>query len=371
MDSERVIRLIKKLREKDPRYADGRILSSVSTKPTAVSIQASRIFSDTNALDVNIFPSVKCMEEEIIRWFGKLLGNPRVDGYVASGGTEANIAALFIAKKLHPGRNEILAPESVHYSIERAADLLNLEIEKIPLTENFKADVNEIENRITEKTLAIIATVGTSALGVVDPVDKINELCEDIFLHVDAAFGGFVIPFLNNSRKIDFSLENVDSITIDPHKMGLAPIPAGVILFRNRSYLERIKTKPRYLPFSTATLLGSRPGASIAAVYANVLYYGLEGYGKIVRECMKNTKFLWRGIEKMSGADLVIKPELNFVAIKFSDTKAVWKSLIERGYVLSMDKDSESIRIVVMPHITVRVIQKFFQDLDEILTGIG
>jgi tyrosine decarboxylase/aspartate 1-decarboxylase len=365
MDEKSIIDRLKKLRSEDQSYEGGRILSSVSTKPLNVAIEAYGIFSDTNALDVYFFKNVEKLETEIIEWFGGLLKNEKTAGYVTTGGTEANIVALWIARKFYPKRRKILVPESAHYSIHRAADLMGLEIEDIPLDGNFRADVSEIEDRIDRDTMAVVATAGTSALGVVDPIERINELCEDTFFHVDAAFGGFVIPFLKNIR-LDFTLENVDSLTIDPHKMGLAPIPSGAILFRDGLYLDGLGISPPYLPFQTRTLTGSRSGGSIAATWATINYLGAEGYGRIVGKCMENTRLLCDELERI-GVDISVKPELNVVGIRPRKPEETLNLLRDKGWNILMDTKSKSLRIVVMPHVTEEVIREFIRDLEEIV----
>lgn len=368
MDEHEIIERLKRLRAEDPSFRDGRILSSVSTEPLPVALDAFKIFSDTNALDTNIFPGVQKIEREIIEWFGELLKNPKTYGYITTGGTEANIMALWSAKKLYPERNEIIVPESAHYSIQRASDLMNLEIIWTELDQNFRADVNSIKDKINRNTLAVIATAGTSSLGVVDPIKEINEFCENVFFHVDAAFGGFVIPFLENKR-IDFSLENLDSMTIDPHKMGLSLIPAGAILFRDESYLKKFDLSPPYIPIKTHTLSGTRSGGSIASVWATLNYLGVDGYKRIVNECMKNTEFLCSEAEKIDSVSLITKPDLNIVGLKIPNSKKVWNSLKENGWRISLNSDTKSLRIVVMPHVTKDVIMRFVADLREIVEG--
>ena len=367
MEKDQILKKLRELRNKDPRFSDGRIISSVSTHPLDFAVEAFGIFSDTNALDVNIFPEVQKLEREIIEWFGTILKNPETDGYITTGGTEANIAALFVAKKINPGRREILVPESAHYSLKRAAELMDLEIKWVKLDENFRADITDLESKISKDTLAVVATAGTSSLGVVDPLEEINPLCKDIFLHVDAAFGGFVLPFMDKAPCTDFSLENIDSITIDPHKMGMNLIPAGAILFRDKSYLERIKVSPPYLSFSTSTISGSRSGGAIASVWATINYLGVDGYKKIVRDCLKNTEFLCNEIEKINGLELVRKPDINVVGLRIENLETVSKELIKRGWDIMPDSKSGSARVVVMPHVTESVIKNLVKELKDIL----
>jgi tyrosine decarboxylase/aspartate 1-decarboxylase len=113
--------------------------------------------------------------------------------------------------------------------------------------------------------------VGTAELGAVDPVEKLSDiaLTHDVYLHVDAALGGLMLPFMENASAFDFCLKGVKSITVDPHKMGLATVPAGGILFRDNTYLEHIKTETPYLTEDAQyTFVGTRNGASVAATWA-------------------------------------------------------------------------------------------------------
>ncbi len=350
----------------DLSYESGRILSAVSTRPLDVAMDAFRIFSDVNALDSHVFPQASVLESEVIAWFGGVLKNPQAAGYIASGGTEANFSALWAARKLYPERKRIIVPESAHYSIEKAADIMGLEVVWVGLDEDLKVDVSEIEDKVDDKTLAVVATAGTSALGVVDPVEEIDPLCDDVFFHIDAAFGGFVLPFMETERRMDFSLPNLDSVTIDAHKMGFAPLPSGTILFRDSSYLEKTRSSPTYLPNRSFTLLGSRSGGAIAATWAAVKSLDVAGYRKLVAECMENTHLLCRELAKIGVLPLV-RPELNFVAIRPEKPEVVWSYLKNLGWNIILDSRTKSLRIVVMPHVTQKVIAEFVSDLSGVI----
>ncbi|MEA1924827.1 MAG: tyrosine decarboxylase MfnA [Candidatus Altiarchaeota archaeon] len=365
-----VLDKLRGLREKDPFFADGRILSSVCTEPSDVSLEAFRIFSDVNVLDRFVFPNSGELERDVIKWYSSLLGGKNLWGYITSGGTEANIQALWAAKKKYPGKKEILVPKSAHYSLDKAADLLELEIKWIPLDEDFRADVDSIREGISDETLAVVLTAGTSALGAVDPIAEVNGLCGDVFFHVDAAFAGMVLPFLENSERIDFGLRNIDSLTIDPHKMGYTPIPSGCILFRDESYMNNLRFKPSYLEEPLPTLTGSRSAGFIAAVWANLMFYGVDGFRSKVGGCMENTRFLLSLLEDVDGITPVIEPEINFVALTSDSMPQVYGLLLKRGWALSLDRKTNSIRVVVMPHVTKEVLEDFVGDLRECMNSI-
>jgi tyrosine decarboxylase / aspartate 1-decarboxylase len=188
-------------------------------------------------------------------------------------------------------------------------------------------------------------------------------------LHIDAAFGGLVIPFLSGKYKFDFSLEAVKSMTVDPHKMGMAAIPAGGILFRDNKSLDLIKTETPYLTDNFQyTFAGTRSGASAASAWAVFKLLGMDGFKKIVNKCMKITQLLRDGL-KETGFDLVVEPTLNIVAFRRQqNTKRLAEELWKRSWFVSYVPRYDCIRIVIMPHIKKRHALAFLKDLKEIET---
>ena len=264
--------------QRDFNYSSGKILCSMCTNPHSFAEQIYRKYLEKNLGDPSLFPASAELEQETIRMLGSLLSNPKVSGSIVSGGTEANIIALWIARNLaKKDCGEVIVPVSAHYSFDKAADLLNLNLVKVKLNSHFQMDVKAAEKAITPRTVAIIGVAGTTGLGVVDPIPELSEIAsaQNIYFHVDAAFGGFVLPFLQElgykALDFDFRLPGVCSITVDPHKMGLAPIPAGGILFRDAAMTEAISTMVPYLAGEETkqpTILGTRSGASAVAVWA-------------------------------------------------------------------------------------------------------
>jgi len=372
MNDREILDKLKKLRSQDTDFSKGRVFSAVSTIPSDVSLEAFRIFADTNALDEHLFSTTRKLETDCISWLGELLHNTDAVGYVTTGGTEANMFALWAAKENNKNKNEIIVPESAHYSFEKIARVMSLKINHVGLDENFRANVAEIERKINSKTLAVVATAGTPSLEKVDPVSEINELCDDVFLHVDAAFGGFVIPFLDDeikSRfKFDFELSNVSSVTIDPHKMGGAPFPSGAVLVRNNELLKNLKIYPPYIPIETYTLLGTRSGGAIAATWATLNSVGVSGYKKIVGRCMENTRFFSSELKKR-GFELVTEPDLNCIGVKINGMEIV-KKLEDLGWKVSMNHKPKSLRIIVMSHVNKENILEFIDDLEKIVNEI-
>jgi len=213
---------------------------------------------------------------------------------------------------------------------------------------------------------------------VVDPIRELSEiaLAYNIYLHVDAAFGGFVLPFLKElgykPLDFDFSLPGVCSITIDPHKMGLAPIPAGGILFRDASMSEAIRMEVPYLSgeMNQSTLLGTRSGASAVAVWALLMHLGRAGYAAVVERCLRLTWRLVEEIQRIDGLGIVTEPTLNVVGVKTDtvDVSLVFQELRKRGWAVSLFHDY--LRIIIMPHTKPSHIKSFLEDLQKILENL-
>jgi len=364
---------LKEFKREDMTYKSGRILGSMCTCPHEIGLEAYYMFLESNLGDSGLFEGTKRMEKEVIEMLGELLGKKDVCGHIITGGTEANIMAMRAARNSNKVQDpEIIVPKSAHFSFKKAADMLGLKMREAELDEDYLVDIESVKSLISPKTVAIVGIAGTTELGVIDPIEELSKICanKNIYLHVDAAFGGFSIPFLKEEGfpKFDFSLQGVSSITIDPHKMGLAPIPTGCILFRDRNYLKSISTETPYLTEKEqSTIVGTRTGASAAATWALLKYFGRDGYTKIAEGCMEVTRFLAHGIEK-SGFQLIRKPELNIVAFKSDkiSIEEIVKELEDKGWAVSVSAHPRAIRIVVMPHVKMKHAWEFLDDLHEI-----
>ena len=221
------------------------------TKPHPIAEKAYRLFLSANLGDPGLFPGSVQLEKEVIADLASLLHGENCVGHVVSGGTEANLMALLAARNMaRIDAPEVVLPESAHFSFTKICNLLNLKPVYAGLDDSFRVDPLQVEKLVNKNTVAIVGTAGTSELGVVDPIEELSRIAQAhrVWLHVDAAFGGLVIPFLPDPKpRIDFALEAVESITVDPHKMGLAAIPAGGILFRHAQALDCLKTETPYL----------------------------------------------------------------------------------------------------------------------------
>ncbi len=380
LDEKEVISALKKILRKDASYSSGKILSSMCSEPLDITKKVSTLALSKNIGDKFLFSGAVEVERETVSMLGSLLSNPDASGHIVSGGTEANMTALWVAKKLNKDdRSEVIIPESAHFSFERAADMLGLKLVRIPLTDAFKIDVCKVKESLNDKTLAIVGVAGSTALGAVDPITDLSDISleHDLYLHVDAAFGGFVLPFLKNmgiyDEIFDFESPGVRSITIDPHKMGLCPIPAGGILFRDSSFLSNIGISVDYISRSEpniTTISCTRPAYPAVAVWAAMKRLGRSGYSAIVKKCIDNTLSLYHELKKLEGVHLLVKPTINILGFDCSaghNDKVVDK-LFEKGWATSLF--STHIRLIVMPHTETEHLKEFLSDLEEVLESL-
>jgi len=375
-----VLEQLKSRLKEDFTYDSGKILGSMCTEPHAFAKQVYMKFLEKNLGDPGLFPASAELEKEAIQLLGSLLSNSNSRGHFVSGGTEANIMALWAARNLSKEkRSEVIVPFSAHYSFDKAADLLGLKLIKVKLNERFQVDMVTVKETISSRTLAIVGIAGTTDLGIIDNIPELSEIAmaHKLYLHVDAAFGGFVLPFFRElgyaNFDFDFKLPGVCSITVDPHKMGLAPIPAGGILFRNEAIMKSVSVEVPYLAGGNteqSTIVGTRSGASAVAVWALLTHLGREGYKAVVERCMSLTWKLAEGIEKMDEVSLVTKPVMNIVGIKSNDIDIhlLAEKLREKGWAVSLFPNH--IRIAVMPHIKALHVQSFLKDLRKIVREI-
>lgn len=380
MDEEGIheSRLLTELKERlrqDLAYDSGKIIGSMCTLPHKFASKIFRMTIEKNLGDSGIFLGTLRLETEVISMMGSLLSNHYAAGHIVSGGSEANILALWAArnssKKTRPN---VIIPRSSHASLYKAADLLGLKVVEVNVNRKFEVNSALVGKAVNDQTVAIVGVAGTTSLGTVDPIPELSEIAlkRNVHLHVDAAFGGFVIPFLkelgyDKIPDFDFRLEGVRSITIDPHKMGLAPIPGGGILFRDKEDLDRIRFNQPYLAGgmgSIETITGTRPGASVVAVWGLLKHLGKAGYREVVRSCMENALSGYEEAKKLKGVSPMIKPVMNILGFQADHVKAevVGERLRRKGYAVSVYPSH--IRLVVMPHLERDHIISFLKELE-------
>ncbi len=352
------------------QFASGRVLGSMSTTPHPGGVAAFQAFHEANLGNSRLSPGIASLELELLDWLGKLVFMPN-HGLVTSGASEANLLALWAARQAEPRRRVVLYGANAHFSLAKAIDLLGLEGVAIPLGEDQTIELTSLEARAGDGTLALVGQAGSTELGLCDDLKAMGRLARDVgsSFHVDAAFGGFILPFLDDGPEQWRSLgEMADTLAVDPHKLGRAPTPAGAFLVREEALLEGMAQTAPYLTRETQVgVLGTRCSAGVAGAWATVAAMGRSGYRRQARECMANTRYL---IESMSGLGLepVVEPQVNIAAFELPGARRIQRELMDRGWYPSrMDTPIEALRIVVMPHVTPAIIDAFTRELAGLL----
>ena len=374
---EKVLEELREKTKEDLTFDSGKILGSMCTYPHPLAVKVVMEYMDRNLGDPGLHRGSRRIEEETVNMLANLLGLEKGYGHIVSGGTEANILAVRAFRNLSDAEKpELILPRSAHFSFIKAGEMLGVKLVWAELNEDYSVNVKDVENKITDNTIGIVGIAGTTGLGVVDDIPALSDLAldYDLPLHVDAAFGGFVIPFAKalgyEIPDFDFRLRGVKSVTIDPHKMGMVPIPAGGIIFRERRYIDVISVLAPYLAGGKiwqATITGTRPGANALAVWAMIKHLGFNGYKEIVRKAMELSRWFAGELKKIPGVKLIREPVLNIVSFSTENLEAVEEELKRRGWGISAHRGY--IRIVIMPHVKREHLEAFLGDLREVMRG--
>jgi glutamate/tyrosine decarboxylase-like PLP-dependent enzyme len=220
------------------------------------------------------------MEVEAVRAIAGMFGWTEYLGHLTSGGTFANLEALWVAGQLAPGKR-VVASEQAHYTHGRISAVLGLPFNGVSAGQDGRMDLAALESTLQKGDVGtVVVTLGTTATGAVDPLHEVLALrsAYPFRVHVDAAYGGYftLLSNLGESAARAFAcLEQADSIVVDPHKHGLQPYGCGCILFRDPTVGRFYKHDSPYTYFSSDDLhLGeislecSRAGASAVALWA-------------------------------------------------------------------------------------------------------
>jgi tyrosine decarboxylase/aspartate 1-decarboxylase len=376
-----VLDQLKKRLDSDKTYTSGRILGAMTTQPHDFARFVFGKYLEKNLGDPGLIPATKQIETDLIHILGSLLGDAKVAGNMVSGGTEANIVAMHLARKVTESKQgrilnpEVVIPESAHYSFDKAADLMGLTLRRARLDENYQVNLSEYESLINENTIALVGVAGTTALGMIDPLPEIGKIARkhQKFFHVDGAFGGLVFPFLDllghNLPSYNLSTPEINSYTVDPHKaMGI--IPAGALLVRDGALTEFGYSIP-YLAgggLKSLTITGTRPGASAISFWALLQYLGQEGFQSIIRSCWENTQYFVDAIQSVPQLKLAIDPICNVIGLQLTSQSNLNlcefdDRLRQRGWALGIFKKWDLARVVVMPHVQPEHIDAFIKDV--------
>ncbi len=300
------------------------------------------------------------------------------DGYVASGGTEANLQALWIyrnyfVKEFSAKADEIaiICSEDTHYSVNKGANLLTLGLYKVPVNnDNRSLDYDGVRSVVQEarmdgkKFFIVISNMMTTMFGSVDDPDLWANVMSDenvpFKMHVDAAYGGFYYPFVQDQRNITFENEHISSFTLDAHKMAQSPYGTGIFIARKGLMQYANTQEASYVEGEDYTLIGSRSGANAIAVWMILSKHGPYGWVEKVFILEKRTEWLSQELKRMNIQFFRDKGS-NIVTIKANHISSRLAS--KYGLVPDNHQNPNWYKIVVMDHVTVDKLEELVVDI--------
>ena len=317
----------------------------------AIANEAYQKYINFNALFARkMFPSVVRYDEEVIGMVLGLLHAPDAGaGTLTSGGTESILLGVKTArdwalqKRPTLKRPEMIVPFAAHPAFHKAAHLMGLEVVQVPVNEHYTTDVGAMASAITDNTVMLVASAPSYPYGITDPIDEIGALAQrhDLWLHVDACHGGFVLPFAAklgyDVPAFDFAVDGVSAISVDIHKLGYANKGVSLLALRDESLREHQRYEFSDWPagvYATFGITGSRSGGGVASAWAVMNTLGEAGYMEIAAPILKARDRLITGIGEIDGLEVHGKPDAYLVSVGSADFDifAVADEMESRGW---------------------------------------
>lgn len=272
------------------------------------------------------------LEREAVAELAAMIGWSTHLGHLTSGGTMANLEALWVAGRLAPG-STVVASDQAHYTHARISGVLGLDYESVASDRHGRLDIGALMRRLEAGNVGtVVVTLGTTAFGAVDPLDEILALRRQhgFRLHVDAAYGGYFRLAGETlgppARRAFAAMDAADSVVVDPHKHGLQPYGCGAVLFADPGVARFYRHDSPYTYFTPAagedlhlgeiTLECSRAGAAATALWATQRLLPLVPGGAFAADlvrCLQAARALHRRLQGDARAMVLAEPDLDIV----------------------------------------------------------
>jgi glutamate/tyrosine decarboxylase-like PLP-dependent enzyme len=329
----------------------------------------------------SFFAGTQEIEKELIKICAHDILNgtdDHYDGYVASGGTEANMQAIWIYRNYFISEKDlknqeicILCSEDNHYSMDKSGNVLNIPVQKVEVDESDRTiSKNTVEKAIKNqkekgvKAFIVVANMMTTMFGSVDDPDIYAEVLDELnlpyFIHVDGAYGGFYFPFSEKEHRLDFRNPNVSSVTLDAHKMAQAPYGTGIFIIR-KGLIHYANTKEAsYVEGEDYTLIGSRSGANAVAVWMILSKYGPYGWMEKIFVLQKRAGWICDQLDQLK-IKYYRHPSSNIITIR---SEHVSNDIAKKyGLVPDNHDNPKWFKIVIMDHVTIEKLSLLVDDL--------
>jgi glutamate/tyrosine decarboxylase-like PLP-dependent enzyme len=330
--------------------------------------QAYLAYWTENNLGQRAFPSLKSLEDEVIAMALSLLGGgERAGGTFTSGGSESIFLAMMAARnraRAQRGvtRPNIVLPNSAHLTFDRAAEALGMEIRRVPIGADLRADVAAMAARMDGDTVALVGSAPNYPFGTFDPITEIAALAarHGAWMHVDACVGGFLAPYVRRLGHpvppFELNVPGVTSMSADIHKHGMAPKGASLLLVSDAADREWHKFESRAWqrgPYAAYTTQGTRPGGAVAAAWAAMNHLGDEGYLRCARLIMEAKAIMTAGIAAIPGLDVLAPSDLGIFVWRATDPAldigVVAAALDAEGWLVGRQQEPDGIHLHLNP----------------------
>jgi sphinganine-1-phosphate aldolase len=390
MAGEAVLERMRELRDRDADWRAGKTWSLVyhaGDQVTELLKEAYTMFFSENGLNPMAFPSLKTFESQVVAMTSSLLGGDAdTAGNMTSGGTESILMSVKTAREWAKAQNprnstpEMILPATAHPAFDKAGHYFGVKPVRIPVQDNFRADVEAARAAITPSTILMVGSAPSYPQGMVDPIADLALAAQDngLLFHVDACVGGFMLPFV---RKLgypvpdfDFGVPGVTSMSVDLHKYAYAAKGASVILYKNKALRRHqffVSTDWSGGIYASPTMTGTRPGGAIAAAWAVMNHLGEEGYLAIADTVMKTVTKLRAGIAALEGVYVLGDPAMSVLAIgsEHLNVYEIGDELTLRGWHMDRQQDPPSLHLTVT-HVHAQVADLFLQDLADAVAQV-
>lgn len=321
-----------------------------------------------NNLGQRAYPSLKSLEEDVIGMALSLLGGGAgAAGTFTSGGSESIFLAMMAARnkaRAQRGvtRPNIVLPNSAHLTFDRAAEALGLEVRRVPVGADLRADVAAMAARMDADTVALVGSAPNYPFGTFDPIRELAALAQQrgAWMHVDACVGGFLAPYVrrlgHDIPAFELNVPGVTSLSADIHKHGMAPKGASLLLVADAADREWHKFDSRAWqrgPYSAYTTQGTRPGGAVAAAWASINHLGDEGYLRCARLIMEAKAIMTSGIAAIPGLEILQPSDLGIFVWRATDPVLdigkVAAVLDAEGWLVGRQQEPDGIHLHLNP----------------------
>lgn len=329
--------VIGRLADLNTHYPDGKVSGAVyaahNDKITATLKEVWGKTYLTNPLHSE-WPTISVMQAEIISMCQHLMrGSSSGHGIMTHGGTTSIIEACFAyvrhAREINGiDRPEIIAPATVHVAFDKAAEILNAKLVKVPVDpQTGAADVKAMKKAINDRTCMMVGSAPSFSYGVIDPIEDLAKVAKyyAVPFHVDACLGGFLTAFAKDAGyelpPCDFSVDGVTSISMDTHKYGQTPKGTSVLLFHPDCNITPTQTYLDWVGgmYITDSMDGSRSGADIATTWTSMVMKGANAYVADARSILLLKSRLVDRLKEVPGLELPYESQTSVIGIRTTD----------------------------------------------------